>query len=382
MFGRLRSAAVLTCLAVAGMLLLPSDAVHPPRFGRAVPVAVVDDFQNPGVLIGRTFAYVDEPGVFGVDAVTGDRRWTVPITAFGEARLVSLANLILGPPDAAPTVYLAAFVSLPSELRRDTVHVLALDPASGARRWSARIDVPSGAVGKATTLVGVGDDTVVFRLSGVDGSVAYAVDTRTHRLRWVRHGVEAVYVDGPVVVAEVEGWEDRRKLVGMRTSNGDRLWEDGPHGHGFHIESLGNGVLHVDGDSYDEDYFVRFIRAATGDSAQPKDFDDRLDQCVFDQRDTIVCGPYHEISPEHAFVIGYDVTSFRERWRREGVHTPLIDRAWNGTMYGTLDDRPVALDGRTGRIVDLPAIEPLLTNQHSAVTVDLDTSEVLLHPVS
>ncbi|WP_245806375.1 PQQ-binding-like beta-propeller repeat protein [Cryptosporangium aurantiacum] len=363
------------------MLLLSGDAASRLRFGPAVLVAVVEGSENPGVLIGRSFAYVDESGVVAVDAVTGERRWTVRESDLRAGGPVNFADLVLGAPGTAPTVYAAAFVLLPGPQRRDAVHLLALDPATGARRWSTRVDVPPGSTGHAVTLVGVDDDTLVFRQNRADGPITYAVDTRNHRLRWAVRGVEAMLVDGPVVLAKIDAPEGRSQVVGLRTSDGTRLWSDGPQGHSLQVESLGNGLIYVHGDWFDEDYFVSFLRAATGASVRSMDIDDRLDQCVFDQRETIVCATHDETAPEYALAVGYDVETFQARWRATGTRAPLITMAWNGALYGTREKRSVVLDGRSGQIVDVLGFEPVLMNRYAAVADDPDHPRVLLHPV-
>jgi len=182
---------------------------------------------NSGVVVRGGVVYTafragDEDVVIALDAATGIEQWRARDRA--PARDFMELEYGLGP-HATPLVTTASVIQAGS-----TGHLVALDRATGTRRWIVRLwdDLEGTKVerGYAASPIAY-DDTIIVPVGGPGRSVV-AFRERDGSIVWARHDFPSAYAS-PVWL-DVQGRRQlclllEKALIGLDPANGDLLWQ-------------------------------------------------------------------------------------------------------------------------------------------------------------
>lgn len=320
--------------------------------GSGQPSTSSGEALRPAVRLVDGVAYVDdEGGIDAIDTRTGDSRWYVETKyepergGFGTERVAPLVS------DDGRTVYAAWWRQVPGEGTmpgRSVIEVLAVDTATGKRTWSAEIPSDPSSTGLAAIAIGA-DGNLAPQVVGVDAGTAivtsadttYALDPATGAVRWKKGDYRALNLtEGVVAGGESTGYAKGR-LLGVDAETGKRRWTVADARQPAHAApkllsaNLGDRSVVVD--------------AVTGRTRVS--FDSRDWRCLDDARSLVACSKHGHRASDRGIVV-FDATTFRHTWvlpDHSGRSVPKVTGFWHGALYGEVGERPVVLDGITGK---------------------------------
>lgn len=307
---------------------------------------------RPSVTLADGVAYVDDQG--GIDAIdtrTGDSRWYVATKheaergGFGTERVAPLVS------DDGRAVYAAWDRRVPGEGTapdRFVIEVAAVDTATGRRTWSAEIPSDPSATGMAATAIGA-DGNLAPQVVGVEAGTAvvtdadttYALDTATGAVRWKKGDYRALNLAEGVVAGGEETGYAQGRLLGVDAETGKQRWtvagarqpaRAAPKLLSANRDGHTDVVDAVDGK-------LRLIIDKPGY------------RCLDDARSLVACSK-HGYSASDRGIVVIDATTFRHKWvlpDHSGRSVPRVTGFWHGALYGEVGERPVVLDGATGK---------------------------------
>ncbi|MGQ4486472.1 PQQ-binding-like beta-propeller repeat protein [Streptomyces sp. SAS_281] len=320
--------------------------------GAGQPSTSSGEALRPAVTLVDGVAYVDdEGGIDAIDTRTGDSRWYVATKheaergGFGTERVAPLVS------DDGRTVYAAWDRRVPGEGTtpdRFVIEVLAVDTATGRKTWSAEIPSDPSSTGLAATAIGA-DGNLAPQVVGVDAGTAvvtdadttYALDPATGAVRWKKGGYRALNLAEGVVAGGEETGYAKGRLLGVDAETGKRRWTVADARQPAHAAprllsaNLGDRTVVVD--------------AVTG--ATRVSFDSRDWRCLDDARSLVACSRNGYRASDRGIVV-FDATTFRHTWvlpDHSGRSVPRVTGFWHGALYGEVGERPVVLDGLTGK---------------------------------
>ncbi|MFF9351554.1 PQQ-binding-like beta-propeller repeat protein [Streptomyces sp. NPDC014734] len=307
---------------------------------------------RPAVTLADGVAYITaEGGLEAIDTGTGEPRWDVRTKhasetgGFGSRRAAPLVSA------DGKTVYAAWDRSVEGEGTapgRSVIEVLAVDTATGRTAWSAEIaDAPSStglaavAIGADESLspqiVGVDSDTVVVTAS----DTTYAVDTSTRTERWKKSDFRALaFADGVVAGGEKTGYAKGR-LVGFAAPTGEQRWTVAD------ARQPATAAPRLLSANLDDKTVV--VDAVSGERRAT--LDGRDWRCLHDAQSLVLCSKYGYGSANRGITM-FDAASVRKQWALpddSGRVVPRVTGFWHGAVYGSVNDEPIVLDGRTGK---------------------------------
>ncbi|MFE5856574.1 PQQ-binding-like beta-propeller repeat protein [Streptomyces sp. NPDC056500] len=220
----------------------------------------------------------------------------------------------------------------------------ALDPASGAVRWSVKTSAYSAVRHAGDTVLLVGTGTV------------RALDAATGARRWEeRHGgvgtqwISTPHGRGPVFAATPSGDGASTSVIAVDPADGKQLWQERVTGMLTPVSAT-DGALHLLSTNAD-DYTDAVVRLGTKPGAR-KVRRVALDVPV-DQAQAAVVGEVVRLSGSGGALLAIDVEAGAQLWRLETSVTHLSRPAGDArTMYVAAGDgRLLAVDAVAGRLI-------------------------------
>ncbi|WP_291413773.1 PQQ-binding-like beta-propeller repeat protein [Actinophytocola sp.] len=337
------------------------DGVTVVDFGEAFPDDPRDS-EFPYLVDDGVVYFVLGPNLEARDLATGESLWTAagqgapnpttPVLVRAGGRAFLHATFHVTEPGSGTTQ------------DRELLRVARIDAATGEVVWATDIaDLPEGVRIGRVGVVGADEEHVVVspvQLSQPDdidevAGFTAVLDAGTGDVRWQQPDLWSFALAGGVVgAARVEpvGFRNDHTLVGRSAVDGRDVW--------VAPEQVNDGGVD-DGHAVGPDlYFVHtgsrdslVVAVATGKVLL--DLTRRLqespfDNCHADGRDTIVCAGIDGL--DEAVAAGYDVRSGKLLWQLPDESAnriaPEVHAARNGAVYGSVEDRGVVLDARTG----------------------------------
>jgi outer membrane protein assembly factor BamB len=364
----------------------------PATFGPGLPLG--PKFTNgvgrsfPAVLAGRTAVWLGEEGLGGSDAVTGQERWRLPVEGI-QYENGEVATPVFDASAGEPVVY--AVVEREVEgtgtvADRPGLLVLAVDPASGEKRWETPLDIDPDE-GIYVPRLALGDGTLAVTNIGDDRPTTYALEAATGKVRWQQTELDVAAVGKGVVAGVRYSRTDfEAEMVGFDALGGTETWTWSPpkgkklSGASASRRALpaGPDLVFVPADSGRFDEFSGLIDVATGETRHTFTYERPASVCEYDEKDTLVCG-------DLSHTVAFDAASLQELWRlpASGRTSLYPTAAFHGAVYGTADNGPVTLDARTGadRPTD-PGQAPADVNEYAGLGVTEDGDLVATFPAT
>ncbi|MDA1361659.1 hypothetical protein O1R50_18675 [Glycomyces luteolus] len=349
--------------AGAGNVNLAGDAVKPlpvvlsgtRAFIAAANQLQIVDTRNAEVLP----AIVPQSGTPMDPALTvfaGDNPIQAPITVdVGGKELVVVPFLTTG--EASGTA-----------VARQSLEVIAVDPASGEQAFSVVHELPlaeDGSTYENAVAKGATDGVVVIDLDIYTG-YSVAVDLNAKAVAW-EQAFSTWAVAGDTVVGNLGERDYNRHFGGLAIADGAVKWDDpnfgyetvGPAGSKY-VYGFG-GFDNIDGGLY-------LVEAATGKvtSLQPEERD--LGVCRFDGQTTLVC------NDTWGWLGAVNTETGQFVWQQEASAERAsvgITAVWHGAIYGSTENGPVVLDALTGADAETaPGVAPWVVNEYAALAAD------------
>ncbi len=272
-----------------------------------------------------------------------------------------------------PAVVVPYAVSAPASgttAAKQAVHLLVADAATGEQLAELSVAATpaegngdfTAVAGEYVTVVGAQGNTIVLTIGK---QVTVGVDLTTGSVLWRNTALQAVTVlDDTVVGLTAPDAGREQKVIGVGVADGTRRWS---------TATIRNAELVAAGPAYavllaEQDAAKRLYARVSSDGK----LTDRATgaynaglTCRYDQAAVTVCatGP--------SLVFALDATSGKPLWQlpATGRSAPTVTAVWHGAVYGTVGDRPVALDAKTG--VDRepsPGLAPAAVSGYAGVT--------------
>ena len=244
---------------------------------------------------------------------------------------------------------------------------VAATPAEGDGDFTA-------VAGEYVTVVGAQANTLVLT---VGRQVTIGVDLTTGSVLWRNTALQAATVlDDTVVGITAPNASDQQKVIGVGVADGTRRWS---------TANLRNPELAAAGPAYavllaEQDGGKRLYARISGDGKLA----DRATgayspglACRYDQAAVTVC------ATGASLVFALDATSGKPLWQlpATGRTAPTVTAAWHGAVYGTVGDKPLVLDAKTG--VDRepsPGLAPVAVSGYAGVTNATQSTSLSAHP--
>lgn len=251
---------------------------------------------------------------------------------------------------------------------RQSLEVIAVDPASGEQAFSVVHELPlaeDGSTYENAVAKGATDGVAVIDLDIYTGYTV-AVDLNKQAVAW-----ESVFstsaVAGDTVVGNPGERELNRHFGGLSIVDGSVKWDDPDFGY----ESVGpagskyvygfGGWDHIDGGLY-------LVEAATGKVTSLKAEEQDSGSCRFDGQTTLVC------NDAWGWLGAVNTETGQFVWEQE----PSAERAsvgitavFHGAIYGSTENGPVVLDALTGADAETaPGVAPWVVNEYAALAAD------------
>ena len=244
---------------------------------------------------------------------------------------------------------------------------VAATPAEGDGDFTA-------VAGEYVTVVGAQANTLVL---AVGRQVTVGVDLTTGSVLWRNTALQAVTVlDDTVVGITAPDASDQQKVIGVGVADGTRRWA---------TANLRNPELAAAGPAYavllaEQDGGERLYARISGDGKLA----DRATgayspglTCRYDQAAVTVC------TTGASLVFALDATSGKPLWQlpATGRTAPTVTAVWHGVVYGTVGDKPLVLDAKTG--VDRepsPGLAPVAVSGYAGVAQAAQDSSLIAYP--
>ncbi|GHC73128.1 hypothetical protein GCM10010507_60500 [Streptomyces cinnamoneus] len=338
------------------------------------------------VTLYKTWAYIASP--YDLQAVNTDNGRVTTVLPQHEALVEPedrITEELSGPPLLASVggrsqIIVPFGIQIPGSgttAATRTLELTAVDADSAAQQWRTQLQLPDWArraYGKlAVTMVGGQGSTAVVKVANSYHSTAYAIDLETHRVLWQQDLAAMAVTGGNIAVFDRDTGETRLRTVDLLT--GETTWTDTGTAHQVNASVAGPNVLHYSGNDYKSGHeFTKFLNARTGELLNNVENLARV-TCTYDGKATTVCsgktGDFE--NPDQVFAV--DATTGKLLWKLPDTTAnrvaPSITTAWNGRVYGTTRNGPVALDARTGAdTTPGPGLAPVLVNGYTGLAID------------
>ncbi|MBL7490723.1 hypothetical protein I6A60_07585 [Frankia sp. AgB1.9] len=357
--------AALNGVNLAGNILQPPPTI---LYKTTAFVSTTDRLLVIDTRSGRVSALAPPDGTaepFASDGFVGEDPTTPPLLATVKGRELVLAAFAVKVPGKG---------TMPSTMALDLV---AVDAASGrlVSHIAATLDSQfNGAYlsNLSTAVVGVSGQIAVARILGL-GSEAetFTFDLSNGTVPWTQIGFAASDVTGSIVVgalaSDTSGYYD---LVGATVENGHKVWSLSGKMDVLNVFPSGPSLLvAISSDSPGGHAKLQLIDPRTGAVRQSTDGDFGGVRCSFDGATLTIC------SESSAFVhwaAAFDTTTLSWLWNlpdeESGRVAPLVRSVWHGNVYGSTENGPVILDGRTGKdkVTD-PGAAPYVVDQYVGI---------------
>ncbi|MFI9721153.1 PQQ-binding-like beta-propeller repeat protein [Streptomyces sp. NPDC052396] len=355
-------------------------AGHPPisLFRTTAYVASADRLQAVDTTTGRVRATVEpQRKPLGNNGGTFDRTSVPPpvIADFHGKSLVVMPFLVQIPSSG----------TTPSGTALEMVYVNA---ENGTREWRTETVLPAWAgnsFGKVTTAVVSADRGIaVVRVSDDEHGITYAVSLDTRQTLWQKDLAAAAAADGVVTALDPSGIGAQQHLKGFDLATGESRWSTKDASYESSIQAAAPHLLAFSGRDYGSGHgFTRFLDPRTGEvKGELPNGTYGLD-CLYDGKSATLCGD----PSADGQLIALDASSAQPLWQLPDKNAnrvaPRVSAVWNGVVYGTTGNGPVALDSRTGADAKTsPGIAPVLVNGYTGIALDKDTSTLKAYPTT
>jgi len=363
---------------------LAGDILHPPPtvlYNTTAFVSTTDRLLVIDARSGRVSALAPPDGTaehFTWNGFVGEDPVNPPLLANVKGRQLVLAAFAVKIPGEG---------TAPSTMAMDLV---AVDAASGRllSHTAATLDSQFDGANLSsldTAVVGVSGQIAVARILGAGRkSETFAFDLSKGAVLWTQNSFEASGVAGSVVVgaltSDTSGYYD---LVGMTVADGHKAWSLGDQMDYLNVFPSGPSLLvAISSDSSGGNWKLQLIDPRTGAVRQSTDGAFGAARCSFDGGTLTVCS---ESSGLVRWAAAFDTTTLSWLWNlpdeESGRVAPLVTSVWHGNVYGSTENGPVIIDGRTGtdKVTD-PGAAPYVVDQYVGIAPGPGTRGLRAYP--
>ncbi|WP_433204831.1 PQQ-binding-like beta-propeller repeat protein [Nocardia sp. CA-107356] len=417
MFDRIRTSSVhpsparvafAVCTLLSGLFLLGcgSDQSAPPATSTVTSAANRPSFDPPKVFSAQAVSKINTPDpkywsrectLYDGTALCASRQGTLVATDPLNGKQAWQASPTVSPIGTSPvrdhgvihapivhgdTVIAAFGGSVPASgtvPEKAAIEVIAVEVGTGRRLWNTVIDLGAASGSRQLPIstlatikvVAVTANAVVITgrtpLLAGDRNATWVIDPQSHQIRWLADEFVAEYANDDAVIGDGKAGTGHNARRGRSIDDGREMWS---------APVAGDGTRYLTANTPNVAFIERYkafelVDPVTGQphytmsdpSADPLK---KTWQCVYDQRQIIVCQNKTQI-------LGFDITNpAKPLWEFGSDNSrvpPAMTAAYHGVIYGlNSSQRPIALDARTGQdLPDNPMIAPTLVDRYVGI---------------